>query len=164
MTVRRAAQLASLTLCFALLQSSTSTAGTRSRMASGSMLLFAPCHGASGRGDGDAALFFHPPADLRSGVLQPRRPTVVRRVLDGRKLALALDAGGAGPRRRRNRWWYLRRLPASIGARPTPARSPAPGARPATDHVAFGRGAAVMAYGPARFTPSAFRQTVSVRI
>jgi mono/diheme cytochrome c family protein len=53
----------------------------------------APCHGASGRGDGpNAALFAIRPRDLRGDFLE-KYPAddLVRRVLDGRRLELALD-------------------------------------------------------------------------
>ena len=51
------------------------------------------CHGPDGRGDGpDAALFPEPPRDLRDGVLNRyETDTLVRRIRDGRALALTLD-------------------------------------------------------------------------
>jgi mono/diheme cytochrome c family protein len=60
----------------------------------------APCHGVDGRGAGpSAALFTAPPRDLREGFVA-RYPSqdLVRRVLDGRALPLALDS--AAMRRR----------------------------------------------------------------
>lgn len=53
----------------------------------------APCHGEAGRGNGpDAHLFTPPPRDLQSGFLgQYDTATLVRRVLDGARLPLALD-------------------------------------------------------------------------
>lgn len=53
----------------------------------------APCHGVSGKGDGpDATIFAAPPRDLREGFLQKyTSEELVRRVLDGRALDLALD-------------------------------------------------------------------------
>jgi mono/diheme cytochrome c family protein len=53
----------------------------------------APCHGASGRGDGpDAAMFAEPPRNLRDGFLDRyTRDDLVRRVREGRVLALTLD-------------------------------------------------------------------------
>jgi mono/diheme cytochrome c family protein len=53
----------------------------------------APCHGASGRGDGpDAALSVTPPPSLRAGPLEALPASeLVRRVLDGRRAALEFD-------------------------------------------------------------------------
>ena len=52
-----------------------------------------PCHGAGGRGDGpDAELFAERPRDLHDGVVgRYDTATLVRRILDGRALALPLD-------------------------------------------------------------------------
>ncbi|MFI4932676.1 MAG: c-type cytochrome [Burkholderiales bacterium] len=65
--------------------------------APGAQLLYlqqcAPCHGVSGRGDGpNAAIFVSKPRDLRGDFLD-KYPTndLVRRILDGRPLELALD-------------------------------------------------------------------------
>jgi mono/diheme cytochrome c family protein len=84
---------AARTLCLALLLTSIGTA----HAAPGGQLLYlqqcAPCHGVSGRGDGpNAAIFASKPRDLRGDFLA-KYPTddLVRRVLDGRQLELALD-------------------------------------------------------------------------
>ena len=52
-----------------------------------------PCHGPDGRGGGpDAALFPERPRDLHDGVLERyETATLVRRIRDGRALALTLD-------------------------------------------------------------------------
>ena len=53
----------------------------------------ARCHGPDGRGEGrDASLFPEPPRNLRDGVLDRyETDTLVRRIRDGRALALTLD-------------------------------------------------------------------------
>lgn len=53
----------------------------------------APCHGPGGRGDGpDAPSTSVPPRDLRSGLLRRYpEPDLIRRVLSGEPLSLALD-------------------------------------------------------------------------
>ncbi|HLK11366.1 MAG TPA: c-type cytochrome [Candidatus Binatia bacterium] len=53
----------------------------------------ASCHGPDGRGDGpEASLFLPPPRDLRTGFLaRYDAATLVRRILDGATLPLALD-------------------------------------------------------------------------
>jgi mono/diheme cytochrome c family protein len=53
----------------------------------------ARCHGPNGRGDGqDASLFPEPPRNLRDGVLDRyETDALVRRIRDGRALALTLD-------------------------------------------------------------------------
>jgi mono/diheme cytochrome c family protein len=55
----------------------------------------APCHGSTARGDGpDAELFSPPPRDLREGFLHRyAEEALVRRILDGAELPLALDPG-----------------------------------------------------------------------
>jgi mono/diheme cytochrome c family protein len=83
---------AARTLCLALLLTPVAA-----HAAPGGQLLYlqhcAPCHGVSGRGDGpNAAIFSSKPRDLRGDFLA-KYPTddLVRRVLDGRQLELALD-------------------------------------------------------------------------
>jgi mono/diheme cytochrome c family protein len=164
----RAARVASLTLCFAFLQSSISAAGDAKP--NGQQLYAqhcAACHGATGHGDGpDAALFTHPPADLRGGVMQTA-PTnaVVRRVLDGRKLTLALDAQAARARAAdvESLVVYLQRLP-SIDWRTADAGKEIYSARCAPCHGPYGHPSGAPPPGvraPRDFADPAFQQTVS---
>jgi mono/diheme cytochrome c family protein len=76
----------------------------------------ARCHGPDGRGDGpEAALFPDPPRDLRGGVLRRyETATLVRRIRDGRALALTLDPAALRARIRQVDaiQAHLRRIPA----------------------------------------------------
>lgn len=75
----------------------------------------APCHGPDGRGDGpDAALFPERPRNLHDGVLDRyETATLVRRIRDGRALALTLDPAALRTRLRQvdALQTHLRRIP-----------------------------------------------------
>jgi mono/diheme cytochrome c family protein len=75
----------------------------------------ASCHGATGRGDGpDASIFATPPRNLREGFLKKyKTDDLVRRLLDGRSLELALDLPALRTRATEveDLVTYLKRLP-----------------------------------------------------
>ena len=105
---------ATLTLCLALLLTPITTHAAPN----GQRLYLqqcAPCHGVSGHGDGpNAAIFSSKPRDLRGDFLAKySTDDLVRRVLDGRRLELALDLPAMRARAAdvESLIAYMRRLP-----------------------------------------------------
>ena len=101
---------ATVLVCLALVPAATAFAADGRKLY---LQHCAPCHGASGRGDGpDAAWFAPPPRNLFDGVLtQSSTADLVRRIRDGRALTLDVPAMRARAADVETLVVYLQRLP-----------------------------------------------------
>lgn len=154
---------AALTLCLAL-------TGTVHAAPDGRLLYLeqcAPCHGMNGRGDGpNAAIFAIKPRDLRGDFLD-KYPTndLVKRVLNGRQLELALDLPAMRARAAdvESLVAYLRRLP-TVDWRTADQGAGVYATRCESCHGTYGQPTGTLPPGvraPADFSAPAFQQAMS---